>query len=543
MTRTILFLFIISTSTLTFADSYVVIYFKSKQGTPYSVDSANRFLSQRSLDRRQRLGISIDSTDLPVNPVLLDSLLQNQIASKILYTSRWFNFAVILPGVNWKKAYSKPWIEGFYVGERVLREQYQASDKGECKRYLNNQNDLTKSSLEMLNIHKLHNSGMDGRGVRVAVLDAGFRSMPNLAVFDSLFQSNRIVATRDFVEFDASVFDDHSHGSAVTALMAGNWPGRYRGSAPGAEYVLVRTENTSTESRLEEYNWVVGIEFADSIGADIVNSSLGYNLFDDTDENYSTADLTGNIAICSRAAGKAVQKGIVVVSSAGNDGNSAWRYINFPSDHDDVIAVGAVDSLGQLWDGSSLGVSFHHYKPNVVARGVDLWVPSTYSDIFYQGSGTSYSAPLVAGGVACLIQMFPYKTPRQVLDALQLTANNRQQPNNQFGYGIPDFALAYYKLSGRELTDIDNDIMIDKVFYDRQQNSLSMDIISSVNGSATLEVFDSLGRKLQKVECTLFDQLPTPILIHLSPLNLPQMIFIVVYGEKIDTITKKVMAY
>ena len=538
----LLFVFVFAVLS-SFADSYVVVYFQSKKGTPYSIDSAHHFLSQRSLDRRARLGIAVDSTDLPVNPALLDSLLENNIAEQILYTSRWFNFAVIVPHKKWRKAIVQPWIKDFFAGKHSLDEENQGFILAECKGQSWNNEYYTKNCLQSLGIDLLHDSGLTGKNVRIAVLDAGFRSMPNMAVFDSLFNRNRIIVTRDFVDFDETVYNDHSHGSAVTALMAGNWPGKYMGTAPSAEYVLIRTENAATETRLEEYNWVAGAEFADSIGAEIINSSLGYSTFDNPEENYSPSDLTGNISISSRAAGIASEKGIVVVSSAGNEGNSAWRYINVPSDNENVLTVGAVDSLGKIANFSSVGAVFHDVKPNVVARGVDVWVPSTTSDIFYQGSGTSYSSPIIAGGVACLLQYFPDKTPKQIIEALQITAQNAQQPNNIIGYGIPVFTSAFYELSGRDFPNLGSDLIVEELVYNRSQNVVTFEIISASKGEVTIEVFDSLGRKLQNVEYPVFDQLPTPVSISIPSLTLPQMIFVVVRNGNDDAITKKLMAY
>ncbi|MDY0280530.1 MAG: S8 family serine peptidase [Salinivirgaceae bacterium] len=543
MKQTILLFALIFAVLPSFADGYVVVFFQSKEGTPYSIDSAQDFLTQRSLDRRARLNIAVDSLDLPVNPALLDSLVENNIAERILYTSRWFNFAVIVPHENWRNSIAKSWIKDFFEGQHSLIEQNSESDSEESESKSWSNTYYTKNCLEILGIDLLHDSGLTGKNVRVAVLDAGFKSMPKMAVFDSLFNENRVIATRDFVDFDETVYNDHVHGSAVTALMAGNLPGKYKGTAPGAEYILIRCENAATETRLEEYNWVVGAEFADSLGADIINSSLGYNLFDNPAENYSNSDLTGNVAIISRAGGIATDKGIVVVSSAGNDGNASWRYVSVPSDNEKVFTVGAVDSLGKIASFSSVGMPFHHYKPNIVAQGVDVWVPSTTSDLFYKGNGTSYSSPIIAGGVACLLQYFSDKTPSQIMDALQSTAQNAQQPDNILGYGIPNFASAFYTLSNREFPNIGSDIIVEQLMYHRAQSVVSFDIISGAKGEVTIEVFDSLGKKLQNVNHTIYNQMPTPISIPIPSITVPQIIFVVVQNGNRDAVTKKLMIY
>jgi hypothetical protein len=524
------------------ADSYLVVYFQSKQGTPFTLANPERFLSQRAIERRERFSIPIDSTDLPVNPALLDSLLQCNIAKRILYTSRWFNCAVVEPKSGFKKRVNKPWITSVAHGNARKTEKFEFSPFDEEPRKDNSGFPMTSGQLSEIGIAQLHSMGLTGQGVVVAVLDAGFRSLNRLPVLDSLRLQQRIVAVRDFVEFDGSVYENHSHGTSVMALMAGIYPGKYRGSAPGASYVLIRTEDAASETRLEEYNWLAGAEYADSLGVDVINSSLGYNKFDNPAENYSINDLTGNVAISSRAAGMAAAKGIMVVSSAGNDGNTSWRYLDFPADHPNVIAVGATDSTGQLWSGSSVGMPFHSYKPDFVARGVDIWVPSTYTTGFYRGNGTSFSSPIFAGGVACLMQHFPTKSPQQIRQALMETARNANQPNNLMGYGLPDFRAAFYKL--KDMQPPSNEIfVIQKILFNKPNSTLEIEMISLKNDNVFIEVFDSLGRTLQSVEKEIIPEMPTSFEIPFSLPTLPQMVVVVFRGAQGNATSRKIILH
>ncbi len=523
------------------ADAFLVVFFHTKQGTPYSIENPSQFLSQRSLERRQKFSIPIDSTDLPVNPALLDSLIRHGIADKILYTSRWLNCAVVVPSVGfWRRRHSC--IKSTFFGRinNNYVDDFALLDELPEKSLVDNS--LTENQLTEIGISKLHAMGLTGKGLLVAVIDAGFRALDKLNVFDSLRNQQRIVAVRDFVEFNNSVYGSHSHGTSVMALMAGNLPGKYIGSAPDASYVLIRTEDVATETRLEEYNWLAAAEFADSLGVDLINSSLGYNKFDNPDENYSINDLTGDVAICSRAAGMAAAKGIVVISSAGNDGNTDWRYLDFPADHPDVIAVGATDSTGTLWSGSSIGMPFHAYKPDFVARGVDIWVPSTYTSGFYRGNGTSFSAPIFAGGMACLMQYFSSKNLQQLRQALQETASNANLPNNLSGYGLPDFHAAFYNLLDIE-KPTNASFTINKLGFNRAESLLEIDVISSVNNKVLIEVFDSLGRSLQSIENEITPEMPTRFSIRFAIPVLPQMVVVVFRGVKGNPAVSKLMLY
>jgi len=291
----------------------------------------------------------------------------------------------------------------------------------------------------------------------IAVNDAGFYRADVMIAFDSLRSSNRILGVKDFVELDDTVYNDHYHGSYVLSLIAANNPGVAIGTAPHAQFYLLGTENNDSELIIEEENWIAAAEFADSAGVDVITTSLGYFYFDDSLQNHTYDEITGNATRITKAADIAASKGMLVLNSAGNEGNNDWRYISFPADADSIITVGAVDSLGNIAGFSSIGYpGYHIVKPNIVAQGVRVYILAT-NDFLVQSSGTSFSTPIISGLAACLWQNFPEKTNYEIIKAIEQSAHLSENPNGYYGYGIPDFAKAFHILDGTvEVSDIEN---------------------------------------------------------------------------------------
>jgi serine protease AprX len=303
--------------------------------------------------------------------------------------------------------------------------------------------------IEMLNGHLLHAMQHTGKGVRIAQFDSGWNLSDVLPAFENLRNEGRIAMTRDFV-FTSSpdVFVLSNHGTFVLSTMASWWPDSLIGTAPDATYYLFRTEDPLSENLVEEDNWVAAAELSDSLGIDIINSSLGYSLFDDPEMNHTYGDMNGNTTRCSIAADIASEKGILVVNSAGNSGNSAWRFITAPSDGDHVLAVGAVDANEVKAGFSGFGPSSDgEVKPNVAAMGQATAYAALDSTV-RTGNGTSFSSPVIAGLAACLMEAFPEKSNFEIKDAIEKSASQYNQPNDSLGYGIPDFMLAYQILQG-----------------------------------------------------------------------------------------------
>ena len=296
----------------------------------------------------------------------------------------------------------------------------------------------------MLNGDILHDMGYRGQGKVIAVLDGGFLNANTLDVFDSLWQNNQILGTHDFVNGGQVLFDGHPHGSMVLSCMGGNYPGELIGTAPKASYWLLRSEDTGSEYRIEEYNWVSAAEYADSVGADVINSSLGYSdNFTDPGQNHTYSEMDGNTTPCTIGADMAAKKGILVVNSLGNSGNSDWYYLGAPSDGDSVLGIGAVTENGSYASFSSHGPSYDgRVKPDVVAQGSGAYVVDPYGGGFGYNSGTSFSSPIMAGMVTCLWQANPALNNMQIADAVSKSASQYLSPDDMLGYGIPDFVLA-----------------------------------------------------------------------------------------------------
>jgi serine protease AprX len=292
------------------------------------------------------------------------------------------------------------------------------------------------------NGHILHQSGFTGRNIVIAVLDAGFLNADLIESLDHLRQRGGIIATRDFVSGSDFVYDYHTHGTSVLSILAGNLPGILNGTAPGARYLLLRSEDDESEYPVEEDYWAAAAEYADSAGADIITSSLGYFTFDDPSMSYSFRDMDGSTAFVTRAANIAASKGILVVNSAGNERNKEWVRIIAPSDGDSVLGIGALKHDLTISDFSSAGYSSDgQVKPDVVAPGVLL--PMQFQPgVWHKGSGTSFSCPVISGLCASLMQAVPSSSPAEIMDVLHKSSDRYNNPDTLYGYGLPDFVRA-----------------------------------------------------------------------------------------------------
>ena len=356
----------------------------------------------------------------------------------------------------------------------------------------------------MLNLQYLHKEGFRGQGMLIAILDAGFYKVNELAAFDSIRINKQIIATYDFVDKDTSVYDAATHGMMVLSTIAGNLPGEFVGTAPKANFLLLRTEQTASEYLIEEHNWAVAAEYADSMGVDIINSSLGYNNFDDTLQSHHYQDMDGNTTIISRAADLAAKKGILVVSSAGNEGFSDWRYITAPADADSILSVGAVTEDKNIAFFSSAGpTSDGQIKPDVCALGMPAAVCAADGSI-NSSSGTSFSAPITTGAISCLWQAHPELNNMQIIDAIRRSADRYGQPDTLFGYGIPDFYAAHIYLNTIGKIDEHTNNFLN-IFPNPFKNSLNIVFYSNniqVPYSSILEVFDTHGKKILEQKFT-----------------------------------------
>lgn len=429
------------------AQAKYFIAFTDKQNSTYSVDNPNEFLSARAIDRRTKQGIAITSDDLPVSPSYVNRLAQS--ATMVHYSLRWFNgvVATLTPeqvtgvqGLPFVKNVTKIYEPAKSNAEEET--EWQPLGLAKKKEFAGLNYGASYTQVVMMNGHLLHANGYLGQEKVIAVLDAGFLNVNTHNAFDSLWQRGRILGTRDFVNPQSDIYKEHQHGTMVLSVMGGYVGGQLIGTAPRAKYWLIRTEDAPTEQLIEEYNWAAGAEFADSVGADIINSSLGYTTFDVASQNHTFQDLNGNTAAVTLAANMAASKGMVVVVSAGNDGIAPWHYISVPADSPHVLTVGAVDNKKVKADFSSFGPTADgRIKPDVCAMGKGT-VLAIATDATGTSNGTSFSSPLMAGMVACLWQAKPSLTAQQIVELIKSSSSNHASPDNSIGYGIPDFAQA-----------------------------------------------------------------------------------------------------
>ena len=458
----IVLLGLFSTLVLTAQDAAPNSYWvqlKDKKGTPYKISQPEAFLSQRSIDRRMRQHILIDETDLPVSRVYLDSLKNRGL--EIVHTSKWLNGATVRTADTTliKKIATLPFVTMVQLtkpanvlksfsnkfSDEVLNTEYDPENYGNAL-----------DQLSQLNGQYLHRQGFRGKGIQIAILDAGFLNANIIEAFDSLRNSNRILGTRDFVDPTSDIYTQNYHGMSVLSCMGGNIPGSLVGTAPDASFYLIRSEDVATEYLIEEDNWVAAAEYADSLGVDVINSSLGYSQFNDSLMNHSYADLNGKTTRVTQGANMAFQKGILVFSSAGNEGSKSWKRIIAPSDGENVIGVAAVDKDGLRASFSSVGPAFGGaVKPNVAAMGSGTTLALSNGTIGY-ASGTSFSSPVLAGMGACLLQANPYAGAKLAKLAIEQSASQYSNPDSLIGFGIPDFEKAdkYLKVnSANKLKD------------------------------------------------------------------------------------------
>ena len=491
----------------------VWVEFTDKQNSPYSLSRPHEFLSERAIERRQKQNIPLDFYDLPVSPTYLQTLSADT-SIVIYYSSKWFNGALLkvkheqaLQQIDnyefisyWEDVKPKPPLpeenkleeingsqifDGYSSDPAAFYEEFPYS----LMNTFNNYPDYgdAENQVRLVNGQELHARGYQGSGKVIALLDAGYRATDTLSGFNFLWDNNRILGYRDFVDPDGDIFNSHPHGTYVLSVMGGYLPGRYSGAALGASFWLLRTEDASSEFRIEEYNWMAGAEFADSVGADIINSSLGYTRFDDPSQNYEYSDLEGQTTIVARAANKAFSRGILVVSSAGNYGAQSWRYIGSPADAHGSLAVGGTNNQGQRVNFSSVGPSADgRVKPEIMAQAQGVSVLNLMGSTG-NANGTSFSAPLVAGMAACLWQKYPRATNEQLRNAIIRSADRYMKPDSLYGYGIPDFGKAIEILGGQYRDELpvamilNNPLMPDSAirFFAEGNETISIDLINS----------------------------------------------------------------
>jgi subtilisin family serine protease len=421
------------------------VYLKDKGVTEKAIEAPETFLSSEAIERRTKRNVAITLSDVPIAPSYLDLIASAGVT--VITQSKWMATVVVesedslsidrltaLPIVDSLRCV---WQGVDRMAEEVCTKDTALLQTAGDKR--SNEYGYAESQIGMLNGIRLHDAGRRGYGMRVAVVDAGFLNVDRLSAFASL----RLLGTHNVVFPGHNVFCEDDHGTKVLSCLAANLPGVMVGTAPEASYLLIKSEDSRAEYPVEEDFWAAALEYADSVGVDVVSSSLGYYQFDLMDTLYTPSDLNGQTAFVSRVAQRAVSKGILLFCSAGNEGNQEWEKITFPADAPGIMTVGAITENKTRSFFSSRGFTAdYRVKPDVVALGSDVCVIDADGGIQYS-DGTSFSTPIVAGLGACLWQALPWLDNKEMIDLICRTASQAGQPDAEQGYGIPDVYKAY----------------------------------------------------------------------------------------------------
>jgi serine protease AprX len=477
------------------------IHFTDKNHSPYSLAHPEEFLSPKAIEKRASHGIGYDALDLPVSPYYIEQIEQHCHCTAA-YASKWFN-AIVVRNADTQtinQLEHLPFVKKIVpLGTATDAGAQRSADKLYIEDATTTSSNYTEGmygkgadQITMLNGHLLHQLGYDGRGIDIAVIDAGFTLVPELAVFEKLRSESRIKMTRDFA-FDQGddVYDWSSHGTSVLSIIAGDLRDSLIGTAPGANYYLLRTENVLSETLQEEYNWAAAAELCDSLGMDILTTSLGYSAFDDTATNHTYADMDGNTTIITIASDIAAAKGMLVVNSAGNEGDDPWHYITAPADGDSVMAVGAVNAAREHAFFSSYGPSADgRVKPNVSTMG-QAAAYAAQDGTIRRGNGTSFSSPVLSGMAACLWQAFPQKSNMEIFRAIEQSAHLYHAPTDALGYGIPDFWKAFRLLQSDTKTM--GELAV-QVFPNPCVDYLNITLENAPSPTVEYTIYDALGR-------------------------------------------------
>lgn len=434
------------------------ITFTDKNNSIYSTSRPNEFLSDKALERRNKYSIDITTNDIPVNSWYIDSV--THYGARLCNISKWFNSAIFEcdSTTNFSGIHSLPCVASVvWVAPKHKAQPDATSLKFEQKHdvpysdfYSNINEELYGNSIRQIKIMngmQLHTDGYMGQGMTIAVLDAGFLHVDSATAFSQAWQEQRIIASKDFSGAHVSVWGEGYHGMAVLSLIGAYLPKTMIGTAPRASYVLCRTEEGATEYTVEEDNWVAAAEFADSLGVDVISTSLGYSEFDDSTQNYTYKDMNGNTTRITVASNIAASKGMLLFNSAGNSGDKPWKYVTAPADSDSIITVGACYITGKVTSFSSRGPSNGStLKPDVVALGHLPAILKSNGLVQVSGMGTSFSNPILAGMATCLWQEFPNLPPYRIKQAIIASSHTYFNPDTINGHGIPDFEKARFIL-------------------------------------------------------------------------------------------------
>ncbi len=492
-------LILLFVSLLGFSQEDAWVYFNDKPDAATQLNSPLNFLTQRALDRRANQGISLSEQDVPIYQSYIDQVTASN-GITVMAKSKWLNCLHVTGSVdNINALLLLPFVNHIHFADNSLNLKRPMS---RIISPVNKQLDVqanfnygtSANQIEMLNGHLLHQAGYTGTGKIIAVLDSGFINVNSTAPFQRLFANNQILGGYNYVSRSEDVYSLHNHGTMTLSCMGGYVDGQLVGTAPDAQYYLFVTEDVSQESPVEESYWVEAAEEADRLGADVISTSLGYYEFDNPNYGHTYSDFTGDTAFASKGANIAFSKGMIVVASAGNSGASGepLNHVGVPAEANNVLAVGAVKSDESYAEFSSVGPSFDgRIKPDVMAQGQASTVANASGNV-QAASGTSFSCPIMAGMIASFWQAIPWATNQEVIQFVKQSADRFVNPDNIFGYGIPDFQQA---LNMAQLSVSQNSPKQFSVYPNPAENQISVSFPVGIN-EVKIVLFNVLGQKI-----------------------------------------------
>lgn len=503
----VLLSFVISTTAMAQQDA--LVFFVDKADVATSIANPISILTQDALDRKAMHGIAIDERDVPVNEVYITEI-KNQPGITVHAKSKWLN-AVYVRG-------SESAINGLtslasvsdveFADKTLNRRPFQKKQRdkfaleNEASRVTYNYG-AAANQTEMIGADFLHEEDFTGTGMVIAVLDSGFPNVFTNNAFSDVVSDGRLLGTYDFAERQTNVDGTGSHGartfSNIGAFLDGSQD--FVGTAPEASFYLFRTEFAPTENPVEEAWWVEALERADSLGVDVVNTSLGYQDYDNPNYDHSYEDLDGETTIAARGGNIAFEKGMLLVTSAGNDGGG-FTFVATPGDSKGVLTVGAVDSSGDYAGFSSIGPTVDgRIKPDVMAQGLDAAVVDQDGDVTFN-NGTSFSSPIMAGAVASLWESRPEVRNDVIMQIIRESAHLFNNPTDEMGYGIPNFEDAYNAL---QLLAIEEQVLKENfaVYPNPVRDVMNVSFPKTIE-EATVSIYDVLGKRVlqQKITST-----------------------------------------
>jgi len=491
MNKQYLLIFILLYAVNGFAQDRYAVFFKDKVGSPFSINEPEQFLSYNAI---VRTGRKVTNEDLPVTPSYLVSL--RNAGAEIIGTTKWLNGAIIeLNETDLTSVMGLPFVKNV----QLVAFNGKPNTGGRTERMEEEEVIPSLPQNDMLNSFQMNAEGYHGEGKLIAVLDGGFEGVNINSYFSHIYDEGKLLDAYNFVTNDVEIYGDESnHGTRVFSTIAALGDD-YAGIATGAHYVLYVTEDVGSEYRIEEYNWLMAAERADSAGVDIITSSVGYSDFDDASMDYTHEDLDGRTAVITQAAEMAYERGMIVINSAGNSGNSSWQKVTPPADGEHVLAIGSVGADLSRSSFSSIGpVAEEWIKPDLMAMGGRTVLINDTGLV--NSSGTSFAAPQVAGLVAGIWGKYPKLANDLIVNILRESADRAGQPDFEYGYGIPSYTAfdnLYNQVAKRDFYNVyPNPVVDDQVYLEVIDPNI-------IENEVSIQLFTSDGKKLSEFNTTV----------------------------------------